>query len=251
VRIPVPFRIAAAIGMVAVVAVALLMWRLVIAAPPSITGTQLDQAVPDVPLVDQHGRTVQLSDAQGKVVIIYPFLTACHELCPMTTGAFIQLSESIRAAGLSDRVALWEVTVDPERDTPERLAAYADLVSADWTMLTGTPANLDRFWQFFGVTHEKQAVASPAPVDWYTHQPETYDMNHTPVLLFIDGSGHERIVLVGTADLGGQLAPSLKAMLNDTGLNNLAHPDAPWTVRQALDDIGALLGRSIPLAAGS
>ena len=247
-RIPVSSRVAAAIGLVAVVAVALLLWRLVVAAPPAITGTQLDQAVPDVPLVDQHGQTVRLSDAQGRIVVIYPFLTACHELCPMTTGAFIQISASIRAAGLSDQVALWEVSVDPERDTPARLAAYADLVSADWTLVTGTPVNLDRFWSFFGVTHERQAVASPAPIDWYTHQPETYDVSHTPVLLFIDGSGHERIVLVGTADVGGQLAPSLKEMLNDTGRNNLAHPDAPWTVRQALDDIGALLGRSIPLA---
>jgi len=250
-RIPVSFRIAAAIGLVAVAAVAVLMWRLVIAAPPAITGTQLDQAVPDVPLIDQHGDTVQLSDMQGKIVVIYPFLTACHELCPMTTGAFIQISESIKAAGLADKVALWEVTVDPERDTPQRLAAYADLVSADWTMLTGTQADLDRFWGFFGVTHEKQAVASPAPVDWYTHQPDAYDVGHTPVLLFIDGSGHERIVLVGTADLGGQLAPALKAMLNGVGLEDLQHPDSPWTVRQALDNIGALLGRSIPLPSGS
>ncbi len=249
-RLPVSIRVAVAIGLVAVVAVAVLGWRL-LSTPPPVTGTQLDQAVPDISLIDQHGDSVSLSSEQGKIVVIYPFLTACHELCPMTTAAFIQISEAIHAAGLQDKVALWEVTVDPQRDTPERLAAYADLVSADWTLLTGTQVNLDRFWKFFGVTHEQQPVASPVPVDWYTHQPETYDVNHTPVLLFIDGSGHERIVLVGTADLGGKLAPSLKAMLNDTGLNNLAHPDAPWTVRQALDNIGALLGRTIPLASGS
>jgi protein SCO1 len=250
-RIPVSFRIAAAVGLLGVAALAgVLAWR-AISAPPPITGAQVDQAVPDVALVDQHGRTVHLSDEQGKVVVVYPFLTACHELCPMTTGAFIQISQAIHAAGLQDKVALWEVTVDPERDTPERLAAYADLVSADWTMLTGTQANLDRFWGFFGVTHEKQAVESPAPIDWYTHQPDAYDVGHTPVLLFIDGSGHERIVLVGTADLGGQLEPSLKAMLNQTGLHDLANPDSPWTVRQALDNIGALLGRSIPAAGGS
>jgi protein SCO1/2 len=251
VRIPVSLRIAAAVGLVCVAAVvAFFAWR-ALAAPPPITGVQVDQAVPDVALVDQRGGTVHLADMRGKVVVICPFLTACHELCPMTTGAFVQISQAIHAAGLQDRVALWEVTVDPERDTPERLAAYADLVSADWTLLTGTQANLDRFWGFFGVTHEKEAVASPAPVDWYTHQPEAYDVSHTPVLLFVDGRGRERIVLVGTADLGGQLAPSLRAMLNDTGLHNLASPDAPWTVRQALDNIGALLGRRIPLAGGS
>jgi len=249
VRIPLSLRIAAGVGLVGIAAIGFFAWR-ALSAPPPITGSQVDQAVPDVALIDQHGNTVHLSDLQGKIVVIYPFLTACHELCPMTTGAFIQISQAIHAAALQDRVALWEVTVDPERDTPERLAAYADLVSADWTMLTGTPDNLDRFWSFFGVVHDKQAVASPAPIDWYTHQPDAYDVSHTPVLLFIDGSGHERIVLVGTADLGGQLAPSLKAMLNDTGLQNLASPDSPWTVRQALDNIGALLGRRIPLPSG-
>ncbi len=245
---PLRLRIAAAIGVVAVAAIGLVAWITLASSPPTVTGSQLDQPVPDVALVDQHGATVRMSDMRGKVVVIYPFLTACHELCPMTTGAFIQISEAIHAAGLADKVALWEVTVDPQRDTPERLAAYADLVSADWTMLTGTQANLDRFWSFFGVVHDRQPVASPAPVDWYTHQPETYDVSHTAVLLFIDASGHERIVLVGTADLHGQLEPSLKAMLNDTGRANLVNPDSPWTVRQALDNIGALLGRHIPLA---
>jgi len=241
----------AGLAVVAVAVIAVVLWRTVASSPPPITGTQLDQPVPDVALVNQHGDSVRLSDLRGKVVVIYPFLTACHELCPMTTGAFIRMSEAVKAAGLAGRVAFLEVTVDPGRDTPGRLAAYADLVSADWTMLTGTPDALDRFWSFFGVTHERTSIGSPAPTDWYTGTPETYDVSHTPALIFLDPQGHERIVLVGTADLGGQLQPSLRAMLNDTGLANLAHPDAPWTVRQALDNVGALLGRSIPLPAGS
>ena len=245
-RVPARLWVFAAIGLVAVAAVAAVVWLTVVNALPPVTGTQTDQPVPDVQLTDQHGDTVALSDLRGRVVVIYPFLTACHEVCPMTTGAFVQMSQAIHAAGLQDKVALWEVTVDPGRDTPQRLAAYADMVSADWTMLTGSAGNLDRFWSFFGVTHEKTDAGSPAPIDWYTHQPETYDVTHTPALIFVDAAGHERIVLLGTADLGGQLDPALKAMLNDTGRQNLAHPDAPWTVRQALDDIGALLGRRIP-----
>lgn len=241
-------RIAALFGVAVLAAIGLVLWVNLALSPPPVTGTQLDQAVPDIPLVDQHGTAVQLSDLRGKVVVIYPFLTNCHEICPMTTGAFIQMSQAIHDAGLADRVALWEVTVDPQRDTPQRLAAYARLTSADWTMLTGTRANLDRFWQFFGVVHDVQPAASPAPIDWYTGKPETYDVGHTPVLLFIDATGHERIVLLGTADLHGQLAPSLKAMLNATGRANLVNPDSPWTVRQALDDIGFLVGKRIPPA---
>jgi protein SCO1/2 len=215
-------------------------------ARPQISGTQLDQPVPDLALIDQHGRQVSLASLRGKVVVIYPFLTACHEVCPMTTGAFIQMSDAIRRAGLGDRVALLEVSVDPGRDTPQRLAAYADLVSADWTMLTGSANQLRRFWAFFGVYFSQTDIEQPAPIDWYTHQPETYDVTHTQALIFVDPQGHERIVLVGTADTGYALPSPLAAMLNDVGRSQLAHPQAPWTVQQALDNVGALLGRRIP-----
>jgi cytochrome oxidase Cu insertion factor (SCO1/SenC/PrrC family) len=217
-----------------------------VGARPQISGTQLDQPVPDLALIDQHGRQVSLASLRGKVVVIYPFLTACHEVCPMTTGAFIQMSDAIRRVGLADRVALLEVSVDPGRDTPQRLAAYADLVSADWTMLTGTTDQLRRFWAFFGVYFSQTDIEQPAPIDWYTHQPETYDVTHTQALIFIDPQGHERIVLVGTADTGNALPSPLAAMLNDVGRSQLAHPQAPWTVQQALDNVGALLGRRIP-----
>lgn len=215
-------------------------------ARPQISGTQLDQPVPDLALIDQHGRQVGLASLRGKVVVIYPFLTACHEVCPMTTGAFIQMSDAIRRAGLGDMVALLEVSVDPGRDTPQRLAAYANLVSADWTMLTGSADQLRRFWAFFGVYFSETKIEQPAPIDWYTHQPETYDVTHTQALIFIDPQGHERIVLVGTADPGNALQSPLAAMLNDVGRSQLAHPQAPWTVQQALDNVGALLGRRIP-----
>jgi protein SCO1/2 len=215
-------------------------------ARPQVTGTTLDQPVPSLSLTDQQGRTVSLADLRGRVVVIYPFLTACHEVCPMTTAAFVQMSVAIRRAGISDRVALLEVSVDPDRDTPQRLAAYANLVSADWTMLTGSADQLRRFWTFFGVYYSKTDIDKPAPIDWYTHEPETFDVAHTQALIFIDADGHERILLVGTADVGGALPSALAGMLNETGRSALAHPQAPWTVPQALDNVGALLGRRIP-----
>lgn len=227
------------------VALMLAGWWLIRRPQLTLTGTEVDQAVPDIPLTDEHGRPFRLSDLRGKVVVIYPFLTDCHEMCPITTGAFIQIAHAIGRAGLTDQVALLEVTVDPKRDTPERLAAYADLASASWRMLTGSSYNLDRFWSFFGVSRVRTPIESPAPIDWYTHEPETYDIGHTPVLIFIDQQGHERIVLVGTADVRGQLPPQLAAMLSEQGRQNLEAPPEPWTVEQALDDVGLLLGRPI------
>lgn len=234
------------IGGVVILAVAALVAGYLLTLPPpvKVTGSEANRPVPDIALTDQSGKDFTLSELRGKVVVIYPFLTDCHEVCPMTTAAFIQMQQAIAAAGLQDRVALLEVTVDPERDAPARLAAYAKLTSADWTMLTGSADNIAAFWKFFGVFSERTAVASPAPIDWYTNQPETYDVSHTPALIFLDAQGNERIVLVGTAQIAASAMPSqLQAMLNDTGRQNLAHPSEPWTVQQALDNVSILLGR--------
>jgi cytochrome oxidase Cu insertion factor (SCO1/SenC/PrrC family) len=234
------------VGGVVVLAIAALVagYLLTLPAPLKVTGSQANRPVPDITLTDQSGSPFVLSDLHGKVVVIYPFLTDCHELCPLTTAAFIQMQEAITAAGLQDRVALLEVTVDPARDTPARLAAYAKLTSADWTMLTGSADNIAAFWKFFGVFSEQTPVGSPAPIDWYTNQPETYDVTHTPALIFLDARGHERVVVVGTAQIAASAMPSqLEAMLNATGQDNLAHPSEPWTVQQALDNVSILLGR--------
>jgi cytochrome oxidase Cu insertion factor (SCO1/SenC/PrrC family) len=45
-----------------------------------------------------------------------------------------------------------EISVEPGRDTPARLAAYSKEFGADWVLATGTPANLDALWKFFGVS---------------------------------------------------------------------------------------------------
>lgn len=214
--------------------------------PPSlaITGDQVDFSVPQVPLLNQDGAPFSLADLHGKVVVVYPFLTACHDQCPLATAAFIQMQAAIKAAGLSDRVALVEITVDPARDTPARLAAYAKLASADWTMATGTADNITALWKFFGVVATQEPVPSPAMLDWYTGQPDTYDVSHTPALFFLDTQGHERIVLIGTADVRNAIPTQLEGLLDTQGHQDLQNPSAPWTAQQALDNISVLLGTS-------
>jgi cytochrome oxidase Cu insertion factor (SCO1/SenC/PrrC family) len=216
---------------------------------PPITGEQLDSPVPDIPLVSASGAPTSVAALQGRYVVLTPFLTLCHEVCPITTGAYLELSRALAAAGLSSKVSLVEATVDPGRDTPDRLRAYAKLTGADWTMLTGTPADIARLWQSFGVDSEQVPLPTSGPgatIDWYTKQPETYDVAHSDGVFIIDPQGHWRIVDIGGPDVGGKLDPTLTAMLDAQGLQNLRSPQAAWTVQQVLDDLGHLMGRSIP-----
>jgi protein SCO1 len=214
-------------------------------ALPPITGVSLDRAVPSIPLRDQNGRTVTLASFHGRVVVLAPTLTLCSEHCPITTGAFIRMQDAVRRAGLASRVAFVEVTVDPGRDTPARLHAYEKLAGATWTMLTGPPQEVKRFWSFFGVAYFKQPQGNPPARDWLTGKPLTYDVAHQDGLFFLDATGHERLVIVGPASTGGTLAPQLKRLLSDGGLQELAHPHGAWTVGEALNDLSNVLGRRV------
>jgi hypothetical protein len=61
----------------------------------------------------------------------------------------------------------------------------------------------------------------------------------------IDQRGRERILDVGTPDMGGSLPHAVRTLLDTEGRHDLAAPQAGWTIRQARDDIERLLGRSI------
>jgi cytochrome oxidase Cu insertion factor (SCO1/SenC/PrrC family) len=210
-----------------------------------ITGTELDRPTPDIPLLNKDGKQVDLADFRGKVVVLSPVLTLCHEVCPLTTGAFIAMEYAVRKAGLADRVVFAEISVDPWRDSPARLRAFARYTGIDLTLLTGTEQNLRRLWRFFGVGYFKTPQGTPPDIDWWTHKPETFDVAHSDGLFILDRRGHLRIVILGMPKVHGRFSPRLRRLLSAKGLGNLAHPDVPWTVSQALTDLSSLLRRPI------
>lgn len=214
----------------------------------AVVGATADRAVPDIPLVDQHGKAAPLTSFRGKVVVLSPFMSLCQETCPITTGAFIQLHRAVEAAGLGGKVAFVEATVDPWRDSPARLLAYQKMAGIGWDhLLTGTPADIAKLWKFFGVYYKRVPEPSPPGIDWWTHKPLTYDVQHQDAVFFLDQSGHERVVMVGMASTGGKLPTDLSRLLDASGKKFLADPPGDaWTVPQALTDLSYLLGKPIP-----
>ena len=110
------------------------------APPPASQGIVLDRPIPYVPLISSSDAPTSLAAYRGKYIVMAPFLTLCQDECPLVTGAFIALQRDVDAAGLGKKVVFMEITVDPGRDTPARLAAYSKEFGADWPLLTGTPA---------------------------------------------------------------------------------------------------------------
>jgi protein SCO1 len=95
---------------------------------------------PNVPVIDQNGKTLHFYDdvIKGKIVVISFIYTSCQDLCPLTTARMAQLEDKLDGAVGRDLFFV-SMTVDPENDTPERMKAFADAFDAGpgWLFLTG------------------------------------------------------------------------------------------------------------------
>jgi protein SCO1 len=220
--------------------------------PPNTgSGTVETMAVPaaiaEAPLTDQAGRSVSLASFRGRTVMLVPFLTLCSDICPMTTGNLLQVEHSLDATHVAGKVQIVELSVDPDRDSPARLAAYARLTTANWELVTESDQELATIAHFFGFVYQRVPQDNPPAVDWWTGQTLTYDVNHSDGYVLISPSGTMRFFTGAAPAFTGQLNPKLHAFLSDEGLDHLAHPPKPsWTPSDALAALGWMLGQSIP-----
>lgn len=225
-------------------------------AAPSSLGTPIDIPMPagllDLPFTDSSGHHLTLASFKGKILVLSDLLTLCQETCPVSTATLVQAAKAVAASGSTGKVEFISITVDPQRDTPARLAAYRALFEpapANWVTLTGAPADIDRLWNALGVWRHRVADEVPAPTDWLTHQPLTYDVEHSDQVLFFDARAHDRFVLDGPAHVRAptDIPPPLSAFLNAEGQHNVTDPAAvAWTEEQALEVVSWLVGHPIP-----
>ena len=215
---------------------------------PLAIGTELPRPkhVPSFSLVDSQGKPYQLNDTHGKWIVLAPSMTLCAEVCPMTTGVLEELKSALAKDGIGQQVNVVETTVDPWRDSPARLRAYQREFGADFTMLTGSPRVIRKFWDFFGVQYYRVPEGKPPSIDWWTHKPATFDINHTDAVYVIDPHGYLRVADDGMPKLQGPLSKPLRSLLDAGGISNLEHPHLPWTADQVADDVLNMMGRAVP-----
>ena len=107
----------------------------------------------DAPLLDASGKRVRLAqDVIGERIAVVNFIyTSCTTVCPVSSATFAQLQKRLGAA-LGKEVVLVSITVDPLRDTPQRLREYGARYHAaeGWTWLTGAKRDVDSVLKGFG-----------------------------------------------------------------------------------------------------
>ncbi len=113
-------------------------------------------------LIDQTGERRSDEDYRGRYMLVYFGFTYCPDICPTSllimSHALQLLSD--RAPEVAEQVVPVFVTVDPERDTVEVLAAYAPSFHPDLVALTGTPEQIAAAAKAYRVYYAKVEDAS-------------------------------------------------------------------------------------------
>jgi len=128
-------------------------------------------------LVDQEGRQRTEADFRGKLLLVYFGFTYCPDACPTDLQAIGLALDRLGAAG--DAVQPLFITLDPERDTPQHLAAYVPLFHPRLIGLSGGEAAIRHAARAYRVFHAKMQR---------TDGPD-YTIDHSSFVYLMDRAG--------------------------------------------------------------
>jgi protein SCO1/2 len=151
-------------------------------------------------LTDQTGGAVNQGLLQGKWSAVYFGYTYCPDECPTTLQMLGTVERSLGARRKDFQVVF--VTVDPERDTPRQLKLYlSNAVFPPGAIgLTGTPAQIAKIADAYGVYYQKEGTGAG------------YSVNHSSAIYLMNPSGRFDSVIAADSSPADVRAAILKAM---------------------------------------
>jgi protein SCO1 len=152
------------------------------AAPdPSLVGvTVAAEAGGPWSLIDQHKKRLSDRDFAGKFLLVYFGYTYCPDVCPVELAAMAAAIDELGAQG--EKVTPAFITIDPDRDTPEKLGQYVASFHPRMLGLTGTAEEIAAAAHSFKVYYRKSGEG------------EGYSMDHTGFVYFVGPDGLSRAI---------------------------------------------------------
>jgi protein SCO1/2 len=133
-------------------------------------------------IADTGGQLRSLEDFADSVTVVFFGFTSCPDICPSTLLRLKQAREALGAD--AQRVKVLLVSVDPQRDSPERLRAYLDNFDPSFVGLRPAPEQLPQVVKAF------HAIAVQVP----SKDGSTYTVDHSSTLYVYDR--HNRLRLI-------------------------------------------------------
>ncbi len=171
------------LGIVALIAVGVFL-SVIFAKPPSFRGTLYAEPFPPAPeiaLTKADGSTFRLSEQKGKIHLIFFGYTSCPDFCPTTLAEMKLLMDALGED--AENVQVVFVTVDPEKDTPQKIQEYVNRFHPSFIGLSGAQTELEPIWQAYTIFREatNQSTALGTVI------------NHTVRLYLVDAEGNLRL----------------------------------------------------------
>lgn len=167
----------------AVIAMTILLFML-FAKPPSFNGTSYNEPYPTAPQIEltkSNGETFRLNDQKGKIVLLFFGYTSCPDVCPTTLAELKLVLDDL--GNKAESVEVVFVSVDPKRDTPEKIQNYVEHFNPGFVGLSGSMYELEPIWKQYGIFREE--VESNSALG--------YIVNHTARTYLVDADGNLRL----------------------------------------------------------
>lgn len=152
-------------------------------------------ALPEASLVTDDGKSFGPEHFEGQWTLLYFGYTLCPDVCPVELGALRQFGNLLedQHLALAARTQRVFISVDPERDTPQRIRDFTEYFDSAIIGATGTPTELERFAAPLGVGWSKRSNHYRDPSD----REETgndYLVDHTTAILLVAPDARLRAV---------------------------------------------------------
>jgi protein SCO1/2 len=149
---------------------------------PTLAATLLPELRPLAPfsLLDQQSRPYDNQRLQGHWTLLSFGYTHCPDTCPTTLATLTQMKQHLQLNGMQAPYVIGFVSIDPERDTPQRLAEYVSYFDPEFLGITGTPAALKALTAPLGILYRK-VVTEESAMD--------YVMDHSASIILLDPLG--------------------------------------------------------------
>lgn len=155
--------------------------------------------VTDFSLMEDSGSPVRLSDMRGKIVILFFGYTNCPDVCPTTLSDFTVIKEALGED--SSAVEFLFISVDYERDNPEKIAQFLSYFDDDFIGLVGDPETLAAIAPEYGLVIQREniTVQNEEIGDEDDLSDEAYFLQHTSPTFLIDRDGYlKQVYFYGT-----------------------------------------------------
>ncbi|MGA0805729.1 MAG: SCO family protein [Pseudohongiellaceae bacterium] len=142
---------------------------------------ELPRRFSDFALTDQNGQPFAQERLKGRWTLLFFGYTFCPDICPLTLASIRQFEQTLAAvdAAAAAQVQVAMISVDPERDTLEKLGEYVAYFGADYIGATG------QYIDVFNFARQVNIAFGYVPQD-----DGSYLVNHSGEIVLINPEGH-------------------------------------------------------------